>query len=442
MLSRTSARYPNGVRIRLPRRSVLVVSSPEAARRVLVDNASNYKKGLGQIEARALLGDGLLTAEGDLWQAQRRSVVPLLRARAVQQFVPDYAALAVRSVADLLADVPAAGAEVDVSHRIADFTLGCLGKTMGFTPPPTAPVIQAFDRIQRRAMFDASTQDMLTPWVHPAMQWQARQARAVLDDVAASVVAAIPEPLPAWATRDGVVSLLLAGFETTASVLAWVVATLARRPMLQDDLAREAAALPDPAATSIDDLIALPLARAVFRETLRLRPPVWLISRRALGRDTVCGHAVRPGDDVVICAHEVLRGRTVVQGATFMPERDDEPSPRVTFGMGPRACPGGSLAEIEAVLWIAHFARSAQCHLRPGVRVSPRARLSQSIAGGLTAHIAPRADSTTQAASPTVSVPTTEMSRLVVPNAGDTFGDPACQREMRPTARNKSAPAR
>ena len=379
-----STRHPQGVVVRLPTRRLLVVSSPSAIKHVLMDNADNYRKGIGQAEARRILGDGLLTSEGATWTKQRQAVTPALRARRVQGLISDYARLASENVA------PWASAdwhEVPVAARIAQYTLDCLGHTLGFSAPPAGELMEAFEVVQRRAMFDSVSAGMLTPWVRPREELRLRRARRHLTKAATTTLSTmtVNDPQPAWATVDGLVSLFLAGYETTASVLTWAVYYLGQRPDLQARIAREASRLPDPDRITIADSGGLRVAAATFRETLRLRPPVWLISRRATGSDNVDGMRVNPGDDVAICTHALQRDPRWRRPLSFDPDRkvDTSAHPQyLPFGMGPRACPGGSLADLEATLWLSLACKATEFAMQPGTTVKPAARLSQSVAGG------------------------------------------------------------
>lgn len=382
--ARLSQRYPDGVRIPLPGKSVVVCSSDAALRHVLVDHASRYTKGLGQAEARDLLGSGILTGEGDHWQEQRRSIGPLLRARRVSELVPDIVEEARSSVDSL--DVGEVAEEVEVSLALADYTLACLARVLGFHHPDTRSLVEAFDAVQDEAMFQSLTMARTPRWLRPGTLRRVRDAQSTLTSEAERVRRAVgSEDVGPWAERDAVVSLLLAGYETTSSTLTWAMAHLGRRPRLQRLLAREGEALRSGDVAAGPGIVdALPHARAVFQEVLRLQPPVWLLSRRAQEPDVVDGRQVDAGDDVVFFT-STLGDPGPQEFCPGTQGRGTHP-----FGMGPRACPGSQLAEVEAVVWLALAASRLEWEVPPGRPVAGLARMSQTVAGGLHCRIRSR----------------------------------------------------
>jgi cytochrome P450 len=374
-ITRLSLDHPEGVILRLPRRRLIVLGDAAAVRHVLVENARGYAKGLGQAEAARWLGDGILTAEGEAWRQQRPDVAGALSARQVHQVAGGLAALASSSVdAWLRTDWHS----LDPREHLAQYTLDALGLVMGFDAPAASEVVEAFERIQRRVMFDTSTQALVPTTLRPADTLRVRAGRRHLERIAERSLRHRGTDA-AWAHPVRMLSLMLAGYETTASTLGWALSRIAGMPLLQRDLATEAhRSAQGPPGT----LGERPLASAVFRESVRLNPPVWLISRRALLPDTIDGNQVYPGDDIAICTHAIHRDSSWGDSATgetlrFRPGRADR-GRRLEFGQGPRSCPGGSFAELEATLWLATACRRLE--FEPVIGSSPRpvARLSQA----------------------------------------------------------------
>lgn len=380
--ARLAEEFPGGCCLAMPRRRIWVLSSPAARKRVLVENAANYVKGIGQSEARRLIGAGMLTADGEEWSAQRRSAAPLLRSRAVAQMTTPISREAERSVARVGGSD--SWALLEVSELLSDYTLRCLAGTLGFPAPNPARVTQAFEVVQDQAMFDTVTLGLLPRWVRPGARRRLEAAVEVLNDEAEAIRSAVAEasghqPLPPWASRAGVVSLLLAGYETTSTTLAWCLDHLASRPKLQQVLHNEVVAA-DPLAHSLD----LPWCRALFNETLRLRPPVWLLSRRAITADVVDGHRISTGDDIAF-------GVAPVGSSSFDPNPENT-APSASFGTGPRACPGGHLAQVEGIAWLAVAVRELEFAPPLGRPAQTKARLSQSPANGATVWVRRRDD--------------------------------------------------
>lgn len=378
-LNEVATRYPDGGLLVTPLNRMLITATASATKHVLVTHHRRYRKGLGQAHAGQVIGDGLLTAEGATWQSQRADAAPLLKAKAVERHLTDIADLAMRSVQDL-AQQP--WSEVDPAVHLASYTLRCLSHTMGFTAPDAATIHDAFEAVQDEALFRSVTQEMLP------LRWRPRtrkRVHAALADLAAQASASLEgqQRSESWASPEGMTSLFLAGYETTASTLAWALVHLAARPSLQQQLRDEAWEVVSEEVTA-ERLARLRLTECVFKETLRLRPPVWLISRRLLEADTVDGVGLRPGDEVLLLPtittqHEWLDPRE------FRPQRflDSARGSALWFGAGPRACPGGALANAEALLWLAHASAHLDLRLLPGRPLTPLARMSQAPADDL-----------------------------------------------------------
>ena len=365
-MTRIAQTHPEGAVLRLPTRRLVVASDPVTVRHVLVDHADRYAKGMGQAESAPWLGDGLLTAEGEPWARQRPSVAALLRARRVQELLPAVVEAARANVAAL---AQLDGGWVDPRTHLAQYTLDTLSIVFGLAEPDARLVVDAFDTLQDRVMFDTTTLGLVPRWARPLSTRRSLTARATLEREARRILVDTPGQAP-WADPVRLIALLLAGYETTASTLAWAVDLLSRRPVVQAALAAEADVVDWDGPLKLDQL---ELAGAVFRETVRVSPPVWLISRRALVEDVVAGNRVRPGDDVAIVT-------TAMRGDRSPPFDAAAPqSGRMTeFGQGPRGCPGSALAEAEARIWLALASQALELDSGHGAPPRPVARMSQA----------------------------------------------------------------
>ncbi|GAB6899205.1 cytochrome P450 [Kineosporia succinea] len=361
-LTRLSLEHPEGVVVRLPRRRLIVLSDPQQVRQLLVDEADKYAKGLGQAESGRWLGHGVLVAHGTEWSDQRTPVASRLAARRVQRLGPQVDELARASVA---AWAGPEWTDLDPRHHVAQYTLDCLGLAMGFTAPRADEVVPSFDRIQDQIMFETITQQLVPTFARPFASRRARADQELLLEAARRALATGDTPDAAWATPDRLLTLLLAGYETTAATIAWALMYLSRRPEIQRALARPPE---DPAAVSLT---------AVFREVTRLRPPVWLISRRALTSHRIGTERVHRGDDVVVCVHALHHDPAWSREGRFEPGRSQS-GRRLDFGQGPRACPGGALADLEAATWLRRACQELEFDLVPGVVPDPVARMSQA----------------------------------------------------------------
>lgn len=366
------------VTVRLPTKRVHVLADPTDIRTVLLDRNRRYTKGMGQAESRNWVGHGVLTAEGSPWREQRQDIGTQLAARHVHQKLDGISNLATCHAEQLAGAAPA---HLDAMTLTSQYTLDVLSLVLECGHFDARTIHECFSILQDRAMTDTVTMGMVPNWATPRGTARCNQARTTLLRAAETALRTRPAPEPgdepkSWATPDRLLTLMLAGYETTASTLAWTVARLARNPRLQDEMAqhaqsaRDANPIESPAYARFKDL---------FHEVVQERPPVWLISRRAKVPDTIGSRTITPGDDVVVCPQGLHADSTSRAG-----EADWR------FGAGPRACPGGALAEIEAVLWMTHILSRVRFELVPGIRARPNARMSQSLEG-FTVRVTPRA---------------------------------------------------
>jgi cytochrome P450 len=397
-------RYGDLVQFPIGLRQVYLVNTPSAIKHVLQDNHRNYSKDTIQYRQLATVtGRGLLTSDGELWLRQRRLTQPAFHQRRISAMEPIVQA-ATGAMLERWEAVAAAGAAFDAAGEMMRLTFEIIGKALFSIDlsreagPLTQAVNVALDHIVHRASnflalpdrfptprnlrfrralraLDAAVADLIEARRHSARQ---------PDDLLAMLMEARDEetgqPMSAAQARDEVLTLLIAGHETTASALAWTWHLLAGHPEAEQRLRAELATLNGRAPTAAD-LPALPYARQVFEETLRLYPPAWLITRKALDRDELDGHAIPAGSLIIISPYAIHRRPDIwEQPDAFRPERFDPRRsggwPRfayIPFGGGPRLCIGQGLALFEAHLILALSAQRFQLAPAPGHRVTPAA---------------------------------------------------------------------
>lgn len=191
--------------------------------------------------------------------------------------------------------------------------------------------------------------------------------------------------------RDELVTLLLAGHETTSSTVGWTLNMVARHPEVRQRLHEEAVAVFGDRRPAYEDLHELRYTNMVLQEAMRLYPPVWILPRRALADDEVGGYHVPAGAEVLICPYTLHRHpRYWPDPLRFDPERFDPdiPSDRpryahLPFGAGPRFCVGNHLGMIEASFIIATLMRELKLERAPGTDVRPEPMMSLRLGGGL-----------------------------------------------------------
>jgi cytochrome P450 len=423
-LERTVHRHGDLVAFPMPRTPVLLVNTPTGARHVLQDNHRGYGKRTVQYGALGLVtGAGLLTADGDLWRRRRRIAQPAFHHGHLDA-VAEQAAAAGSALAARWSAAP--GGCVDVDRAALHTMLEVVGRTL-FAADLAADgerVVEAVDAALQAVVVRARSPlpAVLPGWLPTPSQRRLRRAVATLDDACLGVVrrrraAGLAESdtdvlalllraadaeggLSEREVRDELVTLVIAGHETVASCLTWTLLLLARHPDVQDRLAAELAALPPGRDPGWADLAVLPWTRAVVDEALRLYPPAWVITRRALAADVVDGVAV-PADTLVVLSPWLLHRRAeswpdplrfdperfAATGAGRGPIRGDY----VPFGAGPRLCIGRDVALVQAVLILATLLRGRRV-VRPDAAeaVHVDALVTLRPRGGLPLRLLPR----------------------------------------------------
>lgn len=191
--------------------------------------------------------------------------------------------------------------------------------------------------------------------------------------------------------REQLVTLLLAGHETTASTLGWTWLLISQRPEVFERIHAEATAVLGDRRPTYEDLAALSYTTRVVEEAVRLFPPVWMLSRRPIEPDEIGGYQVPAGVDVLICLYTLHRHPDFWENPEefdpdrFLPEhkRDRPRYAYLPFGAGPRFCVGNNLGLLEAVLVVAMTARSFRLRRTTDRPVVPEPMLSLRLRGGL-----------------------------------------------------------
>ena len=384
----------------LGRRRFYFFSGPEAVREVLVSRAGVMRKGflLRRVweQLLAIMGNGLLTSEDAFHDRQRRLVVPAFH----RERLAGYA----RIMTDALAGHTARwedGATLDVAAELSELTLvivarALFGAELGGSVPAMRGALGTLARLVER---------MRSPWQRwrysPAMR-TFRQAKAQLDAVVAGIVAerrrqggdhddrgdllsmlllARDEETGAPGmsdaqVRDEVMTILLAGHETTAGALAWTLHLLGQHPPAEARLHEELdAALPDGRVPGLADLPRLVYTRQVFTESMRLYPPAWVLARQAVEPVEIAGWTLPRGAMCLLSPYATHRDPAwFPEPERFLPERWDgkEESARpkyayFPFGGGPRACAGEAFAWMEGTLLLAGLARRWRFGPAPGL---------------------------------------------------------------------------
>ncbi|HLJ20653.1 MAG TPA: cytochrome P450, partial [Stellaceae bacterium] len=283
-----------------------VLSEPDYAQHVLRTNWQNYPKGWANRRVTFLLGNGLMASEGELWQAQRRMVQPLFHRAIIS---PLYAAI-IAANAGLLERWKSAAKRrehVNVTRDVSRVTLEVvLTALFGDDYPALAPKFRLLSAETRRDLRFAQEFRALRTTVAELVAVR-RNAGIKARDLLGLLMAARSKESHVQMSDAQLVSevmtLVVAGHETTASVLNWAWYLLARHPCNDERLAAEIpAALPE-----CDGLPNFGYVRQVLEEVMRLYPPGWLMTRKALANDCIAGFVIPAGSEIYISPYIIQR---------------------------------------------------------------------------------------------------------------------------------------
>jgi cytochrome P450 len=377
-LSGVVRRYGDLVAFPLPRNPVLLVNTPDGARRLLVENPRAWSKATVQYGSlSAVTGSGLLTSDGEAWRRRRRTAQPAFH-HGTLDGVATQAVAAAGRVLDGWAQLPD-GAVTDVDAACMQATLEVVGRTLfdaDLAPEGERLVTAVHDAL---AVVVERARTPRPTWLPLPSARRLAAAVATLDHTSATVVRArrdrgiadtdtdvlalllrSADGLTDREVRDELVTLVIAGHETVASSLSWTLHLLARHPDAQDRLHIELDAVLGGRPPGWSDLPALRWTRQVIDESLRLYPPAWVLTRRAEADDQVSGVPV-PAGTLAIVSPWLLHRRSDdwPDPLRFDPERfggERSAAPRgsyLPFGVGPRLCIGRDFALVESVLALA-----------------------------------------------------------------------------------------
>jgi cytochrome P450 len=382
-----------------------IVNAPDGIRHVLLDNAENYVK--TRLARRILepgIGQGLLTNEGESWKRHRRIMAPSFDPRSVAS----YGALMVEHTEAMLArwDAMPDGTATMAEQAMMRLTLDIIAAAMFSSDAEdvAALVASGAERYQtevRPTLFDLLPLPRWLPRLadlkHPErifsefdrkidrMMIERRQAGATeRHDLLARLLAARDEEtgggLSTKEVRDEIVTIFMAGHETTSLALTWTFYLLSQHPEIEAKLHRELSDVLGGRTPRAEDVLQLRYARMVIDEALRLYPPAHTLSREAVQPDEVSDHRIPAGATIYIVPWVLHRHRKLwEQPNRFDPERfsPERSAGRhrfayIPFGAGPRICIGAVFAITEAILILATIAQRYRLRLQPGHRVEPR----------------------------------------------------------------------
>jgi cytochrome P450 len=386
-------------------RRLFVINEPEAIRYVVLDNAANYTK--SEVGRRLLepgLGRGLLTSEGETWRRHRRIMAPSFDPRSVAGYAP----IMTEVTQGLLAEWDALPQprEVDVAVAMMHATLHIISRAM-FSSDSDEIVDIVEDGVNR---YQTTVRPSLLDLLHAPL-WLTRllvpqHTKGIFDefdrkvdllltqrgrapdaepkDLLARLIAARDSETGGGMTpkevRDQVVTIFMAGHETTSQALSWTWYLLSQHPVVETRLHDELTAVLQGRPPRYEDLANLRYTRMVIEESMRLYPPAHTFGRSPISDDEILGHRIPAGAEVLIIPWLLHRKPSLWENPDrfdperFAPERAAA-RPRFSylpFGAGPRICIGAAFAMAEAMLIVATIAQRYRLQLKPGHPVEPQ----------------------------------------------------------------------
>ncbi|MBB5801379.1 cytochrome P450 [Saccharothrix ecbatanensis] len=387
---------------------VFLVAGPEGIKHVLQDKHQIYPKTPFVSDRwRALVGDGLICSEGDFWRRQRRLAQPAFH----RQLITSFGQVMVDTTEEMLGEwdrSERSGATVDITSEMTRLALGVLGQAL------FAANWRADAKVMEHAVHVAIGEAYrkfekfvsLPEWVPTPANRKFREAKADLDkiiyrvirdrqadkgehpnDLLESLMLATEDDgtgMTVEQVRNEVMTFMFGGHETVASGLTWALFLLSRHPEVTRKLMSEVDAVLGDRQPTVDDLAAMPYLECVVRESLRLYPPVSLISRTPTEDDEIAGYHVPKGSMVLLSAFVTHRHPEHWPNPEgFDPDRwaDGKADGRHRyswwpFSGGPRKCIGDAFGLMEMQLVIAMIVSRFQVSLIPGQPVLPRPGLT------------------------------------------------------------------
>ena len=369
------ARLGDTYRVYVPaRRSyTYVIHHPDDVKRVLVSNHRNYTKGVGLDRVKILLGKGIMTSEGELWKRQRSMMQPLFHHRVITAFAELVAQANDRCI-ERWEGLARRGELINLTDEMSELTLEIvlrsifgrgldrLSQQLGGNP------FEVVTKEQSRDLQFAYKFRSLTKLVAQLIAQRRASEEEHFDYLAMLMNARDKDsgaPMGERELIDEIMTLLVAGHETTASGLNWTWYLLSQHPRVESRLHAEidaAAHVPAPTLTEMEELR---YTRQVIDESLRLYPPGWVLSRRTIEADVLGGYPVPAGTNVLLPLYLLHRhahfwkNPEAFEPERFAPEHEAQ-RPRfayMPFAAGPRHCIGENFALYEMLVHLYKVAR-------------------------------------------------------------------------------------
>ena len=399
-------------------RHSFIVNNPEGIRHVLLENAANYPK--ADVEHRILgpgMGKGLILSEGETWRAHRRIMAPAFDHRTVERYAPVMTNAAC-GLAVRWQKLPV-GEPIEIGNQMMQLTLEIISRSMFAEDSESVREIVSRGSDRYQEIMVPGLLEFVPGFGRLWSAWKGVRGRAIMKDFDRAVYRLIEARMRAPAAgrrgdlldrliesrdeqsgtrmtarevRDQVLTIFVAGHETTALTLMWTFYLLSMHPGHEARMHAELREVLGGRDPGWEDVPRLAYTRMILQESMRLYPPVHTLAfRQAAQDDTICGLRIPRGSLITIMPWLLHRHRSYWREADrFDPERftAEEVARRdrlvyLPFGFGPRICIGASFAMTEAVLILATLAQQFRLRLAPGHPVEPLAKFTLKAKRGM-----------------------------------------------------------
>ena len=347
---------PNG-------RLAYFVNDADEVRRILVRRHGRYHKGPGFERVKMLLGNGLIVSDGDVWRRSRTMIQPAFSRQNVHRLMTVMVECCDRRAVHW-ADLVARGENINITEETSDFALELILISIFGNDYQDRILTQGenpFAFLSRDSTRDLSVVlkvRKLRELLMSIIEDRRGGAGEEHFDFLSMYLAAVDKKGRSFTDAellDELMTLIVAGFETSANTLNWVWYLIAKHPDIEERLLQEARhVLPGVSAVSADSINSMQFTQQTLEEALRLYPPVWLFTRRSHDRDELDDYDVPPGTDIYLSPFILHRTeRYWTDPTTFDPDRfapTDRPSkdrPYFPFSLGPRRCLGEYFSFLE-----------------------------------------------------------------------------------------------
>ncbi len=403
-LSEAAREHGGFVRLNIGPKSVYLVSDPRLFQHMLRDNVRNYQKSKFLYNAaKPMVGEGLLTSEGDFWLRQRRMIQPQFHRQRIATFA--------HMMSDAVNDVMAVweaddrmGGEVDLGERMAQLTVEIVSRTL-FGTATLSPediahlgkdMMAASNYVALRGYMPFIPHSIPVPGARrfeQAMIHLTQAVNAIIkageadkgdgDNLITMLLHTIDEETNERMTHkqlfDEVMTAFSAGFETTATAMTWIWFLLAQNPDVEQKMRDEVASVVGDRPPTLDDITKLVYCRQALQESMRFYPPIPMLPRTALADDVMDGYHIPQGTILLLFYHGLHHNAEYWDAPeNFDPDRftphQSEKQHRfayLPFSAGPRKCIGNEFAMMEGTLVLAMLLQRYRISLVEGQTVVP-----------------------------------------------------------------------